>query len=94
MSTSRRTRSSQIADVLFTTRNAGKRSAIPNLDAMEPVAITEIAARFGVSRQLANRWAQREDFPEPVAVLSVGRIWDLDDVLEWAKTWEPARRRL
>jgi hypothetical protein len=72
----------------------GNRTAGANVPAMQPVAITEIANYFGVSRQLANSWAQREDFPAPAAQLSVGRVWDLDDVIAWALTWPPAAARL
>lgn len=61
----------------------------PNL-----VGLSEIAERFGISRQLALTWARRVDFPAPVAELSVGRVWELSAVLDWAKTWEPARKRL
>lgn len=94
MSTSQPPNSSQIADSLFTSRNVGNRAPGTNLSAMHPVAVTEIANYFGISRQLANRWAQRDDFPAPVAHLSVGRVWELEDVIAWARTWEPAARRL
>jgi prophage regulatory protein len=50
------------------------------------VGVTEIGNLLGVSRQRADQLTRLEGFPEPVAVLSAGRIWRLVDVEEWART--------
>jgi predicted DNA-binding transcriptional regulator AlpA len=38
-----------------------------------------------VSRQRADQLTRTERFPEPVAVLSAGRIWRRADVEAWAR---------
>jgi hypothetical protein len=38
------------------------------------VGVTEIGDLLGVSRQRADQLTRTEGFPEPVAVLSAGRI--------------------
>jgi len=55
-----------------------------SLVAMDLVGGTEIAQMLGVSRQRALQLAGRDDFPRPVATLSVGRIWRRQDVTRWA----------
>ena len=50
------------------------------------VGVTEIGDLLGVSRQRADQLSRLEGFPEPVAVLSAGRIWRLVDVEAWART--------
>jgi predicted DNA-binding transcriptional regulator AlpA len=45
----------------------------------------EVAALLGgVSRQRVLQLAQQAGFPEPIAVLSMGKVWDSDDVRRWA----------
>lgn len=54
---------------------------------LELVAIPEIAGMLGVTRQRASKIIQTyEDFPEPVADLSIGRVWLRAVVEEWART--------
>ncbi|PWR09123.1 DNA-binding protein [Micromonospora sicca] len=48
------------------------------------MAMAEIAAFLGVSRQRANTLAERADFPVPIAHLTVGRVWRAADVRAWA----------
>ena len=53
----------------------------------EPVrlgGVAELAAELGVTRQQVANLRQRGDFPAPVAVLSMGEVWDLDVVRRWA----------
>ena len=51
------------------------------------VAIPEIATMLGVSRQRASKIIHSyENFPEPVAELSIGRIWKRSDVQRWINT--------
>ena len=46
----------------------------------------EAAALLGMSKQgFAQLLDRHPDFPEPTAVLSVGRIWERADVEEWAR---------
>ena len=60
------------------------------------LGLSEVAAYFGVSRQLAQKWTSRRDglypFPAPVAgpghpknPLSMGNLWTEAQVREWAK---------
>jgi eukaryotic-like serine/threonine-protein kinase len=44
----------------------------------------ELAAELGISRQQVANLRQRNDFPAPVAVLSMGEVWDLDVIGRWA----------
>lgn len=53
---------------------------------VEPVAIAEIADIFAVSKQTAGNWVSRnEDFPEPVADLKMGKIWNRRDIIRWGR---------
>lgn len=45
--------------------------------------VSEVAAVLKVSRQQVAKLRQRDDFPLPVAALSVGDIWDLDVIRRW-----------
>lgn len=54
-----------------------------NPDKPRLVAAGEIAAIMGLSRQRVQQLAERRDFPEPLATLSCGRIWDADDIEHW-----------
>ncbi len=47
----------------------------------------EIAELLGVSRQRVGQLTKRSDFPKPVAMLAMGRIWDADEVRTWALNW-------
>ena len=46
----------------------------------------ELGKLLGVSRQRVSQLVARDDFPSPRAVLSMGSIWTLDDVMVWATT--------
>ena len=54
------------------------------------VGVTEIGNLLGVSRQRADQLTRTEGFPEPVAVLSAGRIWGRADVEAWARDDRPS----
>lgn len=44
----------------------------------------ELAQHFGVSPAVLCNWAARyADFPTPVADLAMGRVWDVNVVVEW-----------
>jgi predicted DNA-binding transcriptional regulator AlpA len=40
----------------------------------------------GVSRQRVYELTSREDFPPPLAVLGMGKVWKYDDVAAWARS--------
>lgn len=46
--------------------------------------VTEVAQTLGVSRQRVATLRQRPDFPDPVAEIAQGPVWDLDGIEEWA----------
>jgi hypothetical protein len=53
----------------------------------ELAGIAEIAAEFGVPRTTASMWDTRREsngFPEPVARLAAGPVYDMRAVREWA----------
>ena len=56
------------------------------VDVEDLVGAAEIATRLEVKRpQVVHEWRKRHsDFPEPVAILSNGLIWDWRDVARWA----------
>jgi len=46
--------------------------------------LTEIAEMAGVTTQLASNWSNRSpSFPQPIAELRSGKIWDRTQVLAW-----------
>jgi predicted DNA-binding transcriptional regulator AlpA len=49
------------------------------------MGLTEVAAFLGVSRQRAHQLSKTDTFPEPVARLSAGLIWESADVERWAR---------
>jgi hypothetical protein len=51
---------------------------------MELVGLAEIAEMAGVTRQAVTNWTARHaSFPEPVARLAAGPIWDRSAVASW-----------
>jgi eukaryotic-like serine/threonine-protein kinase len=49
--------------------------------------VDELAAELGVTRDAIHKWRKRhDDFPQPVATLTMGNLWQRDDVLKWAKS--------
>jgi serine/threonine protein kinase len=52
--------------------------------------VSEVAQHLNISRQRLNDLRQRNDFPEPVAELSSGPVWDMDAIERW--TASGARR--
>lgn len=57
----------------------------------DPVGLNEIADLLGVTKMTAARYANRDDFPEPV-VLARGRVWSRSKVERWAKKTLPLHR--
>ncbi|MER7333511.1 MULTISPECIES: DNA-binding protein [unclassified Micromonospora] len=48
-------------------------------------ASEEIQEMLGLSRTRACQITNSKSFPDPTAVLSVGRIWRADDAERWVK---------
>lgn len=44
-----------------------------------------MAEMLGVTRTQVHRLAAQPDFPKPVAILAVGRIWRVRDIERWAE---------
>jgi predicted DNA-binding transcriptional regulator AlpA len=55
------------------------------------VGLAEVAEVLGVSKRTAARYTMRADFPEPLARLRAGPVWQEEDVLAWARSEPPAR---
>lgn len=49
----------------------------------------EIQHRLGTSRQWTYVLIGRRTFPEPVAVLGMGKIWLAEDVEQWIREHRP-----
>jgi prophage regulatory protein len=45
----------------------------------------EVPERLGVSRQRVLQLAQQPGFPQPVAVLRMGKVWWTVDIDAWAE---------
>ena len=50
------------------------------------MALAELATVLGVSRVRAMQLIKKPGFPAPIAVLSVGRIWSYDGVVEYCES--------
>lgn len=55
----------------------------------ELMGAAEIGRLLGVSRQRVQQLVKTPGFPEPVAVLDMGKVWLAKEV----RTWTDARRR-
>ena len=49
------------------------------------MGIAEIAKLLGVSPQRAHQLSRSDAFPEPLAVLAAGPVWETTSVEEWAR---------
>jgi predicted DNA-binding transcriptional regulator AlpA len=49
------------------------------------VAMAELIDMLGVSKSRVVQLIAMPDFPAPVAVLRVGKLWSYDDVRSWAE---------
>jgi prophage regulatory protein len=47
------------------------------------MGVTEVATKLGISRQRVTQLADSPGFPQPVAVLASGRIWEAGDLDLW-----------
>jgi predicted DNA-binding transcriptional regulator AlpA len=61
------------------------------MERLRLAGLAEVAELLGVSKRSASRYTRRSDFPEPVARLAAGPIWDADEVERWAAKQRPFR---
>lgn len=47
--------------------------------------LSEIAAYYAITRQLADKRTRRSDFPKPLAQLAAGKVWDMREVTAFGK---------
>jgi len=57
------------------------------------VGTVEIGRLLGVSRQRADQLVRTKEFPDPIARLAMGCVWDVEAVLTWKQTHRPAAGR-
>ena len=55
----------------------------------ELAGMAEIAEMLSVSKRTAQRYSERDDFPEPIDRLAAGPVWRLRDVEVWAREQLP-----
>ncbi|WP_232344000.1 helix-turn-helix transcriptional regulator [Actinoplanes awajinensis] len=53
----------------------------------------EIADRMGLSRQRVQQLAERPDFPAPVALLRMGRVWRTTEIESWLRIYRDFEER-
>jgi hypothetical protein len=56
------------------------------------MALGEVAACFGVTRQAAYSRSRRSDFPAPVAHLKMGSVWATPDIVKFKGVKKPRRK--
>jgi hypothetical protein len=64
------------------------------IDTRKICAVGEIAALFRVEKTTAANWYARRDrngFPEAIAVLGCGTLFDLDEVVQWYVRYVPLK---
>lgn len=44
------------------------------------IGLTEIAERYGVSKNTANGWVRKDNFPAPKHTLRMGPMWDKNEI--------------
>ncbi len=49
------------------------------------MGVAEVAELLGVSTQRVDQLTKTAGFPAPEATLSAGRIWQREDIEEWAR---------
>lgn len=60
-----------------------RRPTIPK-PRIEVAAQTEAAEILGISKQRLSQLRHRDDFPRPIAQLTVGAVWDANEIRHWA----------
>ena len=57
------------------------------------VGVYEIAAMLNVTRQRVHQLATSDDFPEPLARLAMGAVWDSNDIEAWRNNVRPFSKK-
>jgi predicted DNA-binding transcriptional regulator AlpA len=56
------------------------------------VSLSTIAKLLGCDRGTAWRYTKRDDFPEPLATLPIGKVWETRAVEKWAARTLPLQQ--
>lgn len=60
---------------------------VGKVDPIALVGVAEIAERLGVGTSVVHDWRRRHaDFPQPVARLRMGLVWEWPNVERWARS--------
>lgn len=59
------------------------------MPASDVLGLSDLAKLLGVTKRTAANYANRPDFPAPLAELDRGRVWARADVEAWAKRTLP-----
>lgn len=51
----------------------------------ELAGAAEIGVMLGISRQRVQQLIGRPDFPQPVQVLAMGKVWTRSEIVKWAQ---------
>ena len=63
---------------------------LSTVNPVDLVGVAEIRDMLGgVSRQRASVIANQRNFPEPIAVLAMGKVWRRSDVEAWIRQHRP-----
>ncbi len=60
-------------------------AGLPSQRVARLVSRIEITDMLGVSKQRTYALISRPDFPQPIADLGIGKVWDRDEVLDWMR---------
>lgn len=61
---------------------------------LDLMGAAEIGRLLGLSRQRVQQLTRTPEFPEPAAVLDMGKVWLGPDIRRWAAKHRPSRRQL
>lgn len=75
-----------VAVEAMTTEEADRRLDAPAFPKL--AGVSEVAERLGITKQRLAVLRQREDFPAPVAELTAGPVWRIDDLSTFAGGWQ------
>jgi predicted DNA-binding transcriptional regulator AlpA len=56
------------------------------------MAVAEVAAFLGITRQAAWNRSRRSGFPKPIAILRSGAVWATPDVVRFARRHRPVAK--
>jgi predicted DNA-binding transcriptional regulator AlpA len=55
----------------------------PQSGALKLWGSAELCQHMGISRETLRKWKQKDGFPQPLASLSMGPVWDAEQVKQW-----------